>query len=119
VTSTCAVQVEGDLEALLSEFAEIVAHKALIDGHIAVLQGETPLTALSVTTSDSNLLQNVAVIQQTEHLIVGQDAASEFFPPAMNCLEVPFLFFSFFFTSSTTMTSRPTSADRGPFFCSF
>ena len=31
---------EGDLECILSEFAEAIAQKALIDGHIAVLQGE-------------------------------------------------------------------------------
>ena len=82
---------DGDLEALLSEFAEVVAHKALVDGHIAVLQGESP-ASLTVSTSDLNLSQNVAVIQQTENIIAPLCSkgmgSSDFFPVAMNCIEV-------------------------------
>ena len=82
-----AVTPDGDLEALLSDFAEIVAHKALIDGHIAVLQGEgrTPLTA---SNSESNLLQNIIVIQQTEDLISPVRVDQDLCLSAMNCVEV-------------------------------
>ena len=79
---------EGDLEAALSEFAEVVAHKALIDGHIAVLQGETPSQPLAVGSgSDSSLVQNVSVIQETEG-IINSLCSPDFFPAALNCGEV-------------------------------
>lgn len=98
---------EGDLEAVLSEFAEVVAHKALIDGHIAVLQGESPSAPLAVPSgfgsagyggwesTDSSLQQNVGVLQETESIIgslsAGNRDAQEsafFFPAALNCAEV-------------------------------
>ena len=79
---------EGDLELALSEFAEVVAHKALIDGHIAVLQGETPSQPLAAASgSDSSLVQNISVIQETEG-IIGSLCQPDFFPTALNCGEV-------------------------------
>ncbi|XP_057372527.1 protein outspread-like [Daphnia carinata] len=79
---------EGDLEAALSEFAEVVAHKALIDGHIAVLQGETPSQPLATSTgSDSSIVQNVSIIQETE-AIVSSLSSTDFFPASLNCGEV-------------------------------
>lgn len=79
---------EGDLEAALSEFAEVVAHKALIDGHIAVLQGETPSQPLATTSgSDSSLVQNISIIQETEG-IISSLCHPDFFPAALNCGEV-------------------------------
>ena len=79
---------DGDLEIALSEFAEVVAHKALIDGHISVLQGETPSHPLAVTSgSDSSLVQNVSVIQETES-IINTLCKPDFFPTALNCSEV-------------------------------
>ncbi|KAI9561005.1 hypothetical protein GHT06_011961 [Daphnia sinensis] len=79
---------EGDLEAALSEFAEVVAHKALIDGHIAVLQGETPSQPLATSTgSDSSIVQNVSIIQETE-AIISSLCSTDFFPASLNCGEV-------------------------------
>ena len=63
-------QLGGNLEAALSKFAAVVAHKALIDGHISVLQGETPSQPLAVCSrSDPILVQYVSVIQETEGII--------------------------------------------------
>lgn len=79
---------EADLEAAISEFAEMVAHKALVDGHIAVLQGESasqPLAAIS--GADSNVPANVGVIQETEE-IIGPMCGVDFFPTAVHCGEV-------------------------------
>jgi hypothetical protein len=79
---------EGDLEAALSEFAEVVAHKALIDGHIAVLQGETPFQPLATSSgSDSSIVQNVSIIQETE-AIINSMCSPDFFPASLNCGEV-------------------------------
>lgn len=88
---------EGDLEAVLSEFAEVVAHKALIDGHIAVLQGESPSTPLAVPSffgsGQESVEQNVGIVQETESIIgdlssCGSTSGEVFFPAVLNCAEV-------------------------------
>ena len=84
--SSVVVQPEGDLEAVLSEFAEVVAHKALIDGHIAILQGES-LVPINASSSDSSVSQNIGVVQETENILIPL-CGSDFFPMALNCSEV-------------------------------
>ena len=82
---------EGDLEAVLSEFAEVVAQKALIDGHVAVLQGESSSQPLAMPSgSDSSMSQNISILQETESIIgsLANNGDFSFFPSALNCAEV-------------------------------
>ena len=82
---------DGDLEAVLSEFAEVVAQKALIDGHVAVLQGESSSQPLAMPSgSDSSMSQNISILQETESIIGVLASSSDFsfFPSALNCAEV-------------------------------
>lgn len=96
--------VSVSMEEVLNEFAGVMAQKAIIDGHLAILQDEfdkgtmqTTHDSLIISEDNRDPMESVGDILDSEaHLLMflgGRDSSVEsLIKPAMNHAEITFLF---------------------------